>query len=92
MLNEKVEFRDISISNVREICRLEFAPGQLNFIIHNSISIAESQFIQGSKILSIYHDNIPIGFIMYVNADELKIKRFMIDAKYQGRGFGKIAS
>ena len=61
----------------------------------NTTSIAESKFYPNWATLGIYKDDKIIGFAMY-GLDEEEIDwvcliRFMIDEKYQGRGYGKYA-
>ena len=39
-----VELREVTGETVREICRLEVAPGQDRFVAPNAVSIAEAYF------------------------------------------------
>lgn len=64
------------------------------FVAGNAFSIAQSKIEKGWITKAIYYENIMIGFTMYGFCHEdnfYEICRFMIDHKYQGRGYGKIA-
>lgn len=93
-----IELREITKDNFFEVGLLATnASGMPTFdeeyICANTVSIAESKFYPELLPQGIYLDNQPIGFIMsgpYEN-DNYKywILRFMIDYKFQGKGYGK---
>ncbi len=84
------------------ILQLDVKPEQRNLIASNAKSIAEAYFNKDAWFRAIYADNIPVGFVM-ISDSSLKYKsnpnhkpsyflwRFMIDAKFQGKGYGKDA-
>lgn len=64
------------------------------FVASNALSIAQSKIEEGWTTKAIYHGEQMIGFTMYGFCYEdnfYEICRFMIDYKYQGQGFGKVA-
>ena len=89
-----VELREVSKDDVRAICRLAVAPTQMSFVAPNAISFAEALFEPKAWYRAIYADGTPVGFAMLsIDRDEPEyyLWRFMIDALYQGRGYGRVA-
>ena len=91
-----IEFRPITKDNLRPVTRLDVGPGQEKFVAPNSFSIAESKFYPDWEPRAIYIDDELIGFIMCgqdPDGDPRQwwIIRFMIDAAFQGKGFGRAA-
>lgn len=97
------EIKPVTKDNWRELIRLKVREDQTGFVASNLYSIAESQFgddFEGHWDLypfGVYDDgNTPVGFVMYgLNYDHPKqqafIIRLMVDAKYQGKGYGRFA-
>lgn len=87
-----VTLREITTDNLRPICGLAVAPDQNQFVASNAVSIAEASFYDHAWFRAIYADDTPVGFVM-LSLDFVKpeyyLWRFMIDARYQGRGFGE---
>ena len=85
--------KPITLDNFDAIIALEVSADQ-NFVASNLKSLAEAYASKVDICLAIYSDVTPVGFIMY-NIDtashSLWISRFMIDKKYQGKGYGKAA-
>lgn len=89
-----VELREVSKDDVRAICRLAVAPAQMSFVAPNAISFAEALFEPKAWYRGIFADGTPVGFAMLSidrDAPEYYLWRFMIDARYQGRGYGRAA-
>lgn len=64
------------------------------FVASNAYSIVQSVFETGWITKAIEHDGNLIGFAMYGHCEEkdfYELCRFMIDHKYQGKGYGKLA-
>lgn len=64
------------------------------FVASNALSIAQSKIEDGWIIKAIYNETSMIGFTMYgycYNQNFYEICRLMIDHKYQGNGYGRIA-
>jgi diamine N-acetyltransferase len=93
--NAKVSLRKVTRNTVRDICRLSVAENQKCFVAPNSVSIAQAYF-QGKNtwFRAIYAGGTPVGFAMIDDnpkTGRYYLWRFMIDEKYQGRGYGKRA-
>ena len=89
-----VELREVTKDDVRAICRLAVAPGQMSFVAPNAVSFAEALFEPIAWFRGVYADGIPVGFAMLSidrAAPEYYLWRLMIDARYQGRGYGRSA-
>jgi diamine N-acetyltransferase len=86
-----VTLKEIDANNFYEIISLRVE----KYCASNVFSLAQAKIFPSAIPLAIYHDDIPVGFIMYGNEpqdnNEYWIDRLMIDEKYQQRGFGKIA-
>lgn len=87
----KLNVRIADINNWRDLVNLSVDKSQLDYIESNALSIAESKFITAWIPVGIYDENSLIGFAMYgrLEDDRVWLDRFMIDSKYQGRGYGK---
>ena len=100
--NSTISLKKITRSNLESILNLKVKPRQKRLIASNAKSIAEAHFSRGAWYRAIYLGNIPIGFVMIIDST-LKFKkilsnnpymhlwRFMIDRRYQGKGYGKKA-
>ena len=91
----QITLREITQTTLRAILALSVAPEQAHFVASNAVSIAEAHFAPDTAwFRAIYADDIPVGFVMLAD-DPIKqgyfLWRFMIDARFQGRGFGKQA-
>lgn len=91
-----IYFKNIDEENWREAVSLKISKEQETYLPHpNVASIAESKFHLDWITLAIYKDETMIGFAMY-GPDEEKEKevwliRYMMDERYQGKGYGKEA-
>jgi diamine N-acetyltransferase len=90
-----VTLREVTKKSLFDILRLKVAPEQARFVAPNAVSIAEAHFSPDvAWFRAIYSGETPVGFVM-LEADEPKahyfLWRFMIDARYQGRGIGQRA-
>nr|MDJ0571728.1 GNAT family N-acetyltransferase [Pleurocapsa sp. MO_192.B19] len=87
----KVTLREITADSVRTICQLSVRDEQQKFVASNAMSIAQAYFSKYAWFRAIYADTTPIGFVMLEDKPEKAeyyLWRFMIDARYQGMGFG----
>lgn len=91
----KVELREITNETLRPILKLAVAPDQQNYVAPNAVSIAEAYFNRDEAwFRGIYADGNPVGFVMLSlkpDKGEYWIWRYMVDAKHQGKGYGKAA-
>lgn len=90
----KVSLRRITAKTVRSICNLAVSDDQKRFVAPNAVSIAQAYFCKNAWFRAIYADETPVGFVM-LNENQKRgsyyLWRFMIDAKHQGRGYGRKA-
>ena len=88
-----LELREVTKANLREILRLKVAPEQEKFVASNAISIAQAHFDpEIAWFRGIYDGDAPVGFLMLDDNPATRtymLWRFMIDARYQGRGHGR---
>jgi diamine N-acetyltransferase len=90
----EVTLREVTSATVRPICQLSVAENQKHFVTPNAISIAEAHFRKEAWFRAIYADETPVGFVMLYEVPKYgsyAVWRFMIDARYQGRGYGRKA-
>lgn len=89
-----VSLREITKDTVRTIIRFKVAPGQEEFVASNAASIAEAHFSDIAWFRAIYAGETPVGFIMLADdpgKPEYFLWRLMIDARWQGKGYGRRA-
>lgn len=95
-----VSLREVTADTVRAITDLDVAPEQAHFVASNAISLAEALFAPEAWYRAIYHEEIPVGFVMLYDetlrsppstAPQVWLWRFMIDARYQRQGIGTAA-
>ncbi|MBY6758870.1 GNAT family N-acetyltransferase [Clostridium botulinum] len=87
-----LHLEEVTIKNWRSIVALKVNENQQNFIESNAYSLAEWKFIPDFHPKAIYDNNKLIGFAMYGYFEKetrLWLDRFMIDYKYQNKGYGK---
>jgi diamine N-acetyltransferase len=87
----KIAFRKITGKTVRTICDLSVSEEQKRFIAPNAVSIAQAYFAKSAWFRAIYADETPVGFVMLAEDPKCGkhyLWRFMIDAKYQDKGYG----
>jgi diamine N-acetyltransferase len=92
----------ITKDNLRDFLRLKVAPAQEGFVASNAVSIAQAHFHPEAWFRGIAAGGVPVGFAMLEDwsrspesAPEewrreryVGLWRFMIDARFQSRGFG----
>lgn len=89
-----VSLKEITADTVRTICDLSVLEEQKKFVAPNAVSIAQAYFSEYAWFRAIYADETPVGFLMLYDdteKPEYYLWRFMIDARYQGMGFGRRA-
>ena len=89
-----INLREITGKNLKLIIDLNVKEDQKDYVASNSVSIAQGHYSNSAWLKGIFNDDRPVGFVMLdLIEEEYKcfLWRFMIDHKYQGKGFGKIA-
>ncbi|GEM53152.1 GNAT family N-acetyltransferase [Empedobacter brevis] len=96
----EIQFREITADNFYDVCLLTTNGNGIptfdeEFICCNAVSIAESKYYPLLQTEAIYNGENLIGFILsgpYFKDDgNFWVLRYMIDHKYQGKGYGKKA-
>jgi diamine N-acetyltransferase len=90
----RVSLREVTEETLRSILDLQVAPDQRQFVADNARSIAQAHFSKHAWFRAIYDDETPVGFLMLEDQPEKPeyfLWRLMIDARYQGNGFGRRA-
>lgn len=86
-----ITLQSITKENIWEILSLEVEESQKNLVASNAVSLAQAYVSPEAVPYAIYHDEIPVGFVMYCldpDDDEYWIWRLMVDKRYQARGYG----
>lgn len=86
-----VSLREITKETLRDILRLKVGDDQQHFVANNAVSVAQAHFEPKAWFRGIYADETPVGFVMLSDdpeKPEYYLWRFMIDRRYQGRGYG----
>ena len=89
-----VELREITADNWEECVNLAVAEDQRDMLEPNAVSIAESRYHPWMLPLALYHGDEMVGFTMFSTYPDPReghhwVHRFMIDQRYQGRGYGR---
>jgi len=96
MKHLKISLRPITEENKLECINLKPRIDQMHFVALNINSLKKAELEPSTKAFGIYFDDIMVGFTLFdISPFEedgcFWIVRFMIDERYQGRGFGKAA-
>lgn len=90
-----MELREIDTNNLGAILKLKVAAGQEQFVAPNAVSIAQAYFYRDTAwFRAIYDGDTPVGFLMLDDKPaeaSYTLWRFMIDERYQRRGYGRQA-
>jgi diamine N-acetyltransferase len=90
----ETSLREITKETVRLVTALDVGPDQDGLVAPNSVSIAEAHFEPKAWFRAIYHGDEPAGFAMVWRDPAERvfyIWRFMVDARFQGKGVGRRA-
>lgn len=90
-----VALRSITKDNLDEVLLLKVSKNQESFVSANSYSLAQAWVYKNTAFpFAIYADDVLVGFIMlgyYEEREQYTLWKFMIDEKYQSKGYGKQA-
>ncbi|MGQ5522690.1 GNAT family N-acetyltransferase [Chitinimonas sp. PSY-7] len=87
--------KPITRENFEAVTDLRLLDHQKDYLASNTYSIAQASFYPHYKTRAIYAAEALIGFLMYVSLKEegspgeYGIWRYMIDARHQGKGYGR---
>ena len=90
-----INLRTITKENIEDILNLSVSKEQKGFVSDNSESLAQAYVYHDTAWpFAIYEDDTPVGFIMmgYYEAKQYyTLWKFMIDQRYQNKGYGRQA-
>lgn len=89
-----IELREITGENWKQCVRLRVAKEQEHFVAPNAYSLAQARYEPENIPLAIYDGDTMVGFVMYgfdFDDNNYWISRLMIDARSQGKGYGRAA-
>jgi diamine N-acetyltransferase len=95
-----VSLREITFDTVIAVTRLSVSEAQKGFVATNAVSLAQALFAEEAWYRAIYAGDELAGFVMLEDESlraeppaqpEIGVWRFMIDARFQGRGIGRAA-
>lgn len=90
-----VELREITRDNYEECLKLSVADHQKNFVSSTVHSLAQAWVYYDTAFpFAIYADGVMVGFIMlgyYEAKNQYTLWKFLIDERYQNRGYGRKA-
>jgi diamine N-acetyltransferase len=87
-----VHLERLTPENVRAVCDLRVAPAQAGFVQPNAVSLAEAYVHEQAWCRAAYAGDDLVGFVMLHDTAAgpgYMLWRLMIDARFQGRGFGR---
>ena len=89
-----VELRVINEDNYEECLNLSASVDSKDFVDPVAWSLAEAWvFYADSRPFAIYADDVMVGYVlMYVGEENPQIINFMIDSRFQRRGYGTAAA
>ena len=89
-----LELRKINSDNYEECLNLRTIDTNVDFVDSVAWSLAEAWvFYNDSRPFAIYADNAMVGFVsMYIGENNPQIINFMIDSRFQKRGYGSAAA
>ncbi len=85
-----INLRPVTKENWRELAALRGISKQEGLVIPNLRSIALCQFKDEKIPFGIYHDDVSGGFVV-IDLGDYDISDFMIDYRYKGKGYERIA-
>ena len=87
-----ISLREVTEDNLFPVLKLRVDEAQEQFVAPNATSIAQAYFARElAWFRAVYADETPVGFLMLEDnpqEPEYILWRLMVDAKYQGMGFG----
>lgn len=89
-----IALKAITEDNYRECLNLKVSIANERFVDPVAWSLAEAWvYYNDSRPFAIYADNIMVGYVsMYIGENNPQIINFMIDSRYQNKGYGRAAA
>ena len=90
-----VSLKEITRDNIDEVLALKVDEGQKSFVSTNADSLVQAYVYSETAFpFAVYNDDILVGFIMmgyYEAKSYYTLWKFMIDSRYQNKGYGRKA-
>ena len=90
-----IKLEEITADNVEDVLKLKVSKNQENFVSTPAYSLAQAYVYRNNAYpFAIYADDTLVGFIMfgfYESRNQYTLWKFLIDEKYQNKGYGKMA-
>ena len=90
-----IKLDEITADNLEDVLKLKVSKEQENFVSTTAYSLAQAYvYRENAYPFAIYADDTLVGFIMfgfYELRNQYTLWKFLIDEKYQNKGYGKIA-
>ena len=90
-----IKLKEIKADNLEDVLKLKVSKNQENFVSTTAYSLAQAYVYRGNAYpFAIYADDTLVGFIMfgfYELRNQYTLWKFLIDEKYQNKGYGKAA-
>ncbi len=90
-----ISLEPVTKENLNDVISLSVNEDQKRFVSSNAESLAQAYvYSENAYPFAIYRDNEPVGFIMlgyYEAKGYYTLWKFMIDQRYQNRGYGREA-
>ncbi|HUF01711.1 MAG TPA: GNAT family N-acetyltransferase [Gaiellaceae bacterium] len=93
-MTDAVTLREITADTVRQVTALDVTPEQRGLVASNAVSIAQAYFEPKAWFRAVAAGDELVGFVMVYReraASTFHVWRFMVDARHQGRGYGRRA-
>lgn len=90
-----IKLDEITADNLEVVLKLKVSKEQENFVSTTAYSLAQAYvYRENAYPFAIYADDTLVGFIMfgfYELRNQYTLRKFLIDEKYQNKGYGKMA-
>ena len=90
-----IKLDEITADNLEVVLKLKVSKEQENFVSTPAYSLAQAYVYRNNAYpFAIYADDTLVGFIMfgfYELRNQYTLWKFLIDEKYQNKGYGKMA-
>lgn len=90
-----IKLDEITADNLEVVLKLKVLKEQENFVSTTAYSLAQAYvYRENAYPFAIYADDTLVGFIMfgfYELRNQYTLWKFLIDEKYQNKGYGKMA-
>jgi len=90
-----VTLREVTAETFPDVIDLSVSEAQKRFVAPNVYSLAQAYVNPEAWVRAIYAGETAVGFLMLADEPEVPeyfLWRFMIDERYQGRGYGRRAA